>query len=230
MRWVVVLMCPLVFGCAGVRAAAPSPVAAAALVTVPALDANAPDLRRAKYEPELYTHESIDNGVDTSGGIIRVRAPIDIAEQAMLDFRDMMQLTSDANVNVLVVGQNGNTRDVYVHVNTIIPDYYIWTVIRFEPHDEGVNGRVYSGHQIDGNLDELRIFWRLIPDGQETLARFELLAVPTMPLPKKWIYRDTRKGVLKVIETFKSAVETRAHPPEPRHYEENGDFDEDPVE
>lgn len=134
--------------------------------------------------------------------MVRVRTPIAEVRKAILDFRQSVPL----DATVAVVRQEGMSRDVYIRVPTIIPDYWVWTLIRFDPPEEGDGRFVYRGHQIDGNLDELQIAWKLVADGDETLARFELLAVPTLPLPRKWIYRDTKRGVVDVIAKFRASL------------------------
>jgi len=196
-----------------VRAA---PQATPAAPQVPVVIDEGPDIHSAVYDATFYTHPTTrpESWLDTTGGIVRVRAPIAVAIDALKDFKQAIPFDATSEATVVVVAQNGSTRDVYVRVPTIIPDYWVWTVVRFEPIDEGERGFVFRGHQIDGNLGDLRIFWRLVPDGDETLARFELLGEPIFPLPRKWIMRDTMKGVVRVIENFRTALETKAPPSE----------------
>jgi hypothetical protein len=202
MRWCGLLFGLSLMGCArsGVAPQASAPVVAT-LVDAP-VD-QGPDIRKATYSINVYTHPTTDRSLDTTGGILRVHAPIDRAIQALFDFKDVLQIGA---TTVKLVEQHGDVRDVYVRVETVVPDYFIWTLIRFEPENTK-DGFVYRGQQIDGNLDDLRIFWRLVPVGDETLARFELLGVPGIPLPRKWIMRDTRRGVLQVLESFRGVLE-----------------------
>lgn len=204
MRWCGLLFGLSLIGCAhpsvGRGVASATPILAAA--PIEKVD-EGPDIRTASYSIDVYTHPTTDRSLDTTGGLLRVRAPIDQAIEALFDFKDVLQIGA---TTVKLVEQHGDQRDVYVRVETVVPDYFIWTLIRFEPENTK-EGFVYRGHQIDGNLDDLRIFWRLVPVGNETLARFELLGVPGIPLPRKWIMRDTRRGVLQVLESFRGVLE-----------------------
>lgn len=188
-------------GCAH-RTTAPVAAPTAPVIVAAPVD-QGPDIHTANYSVNIYTHPTTDRSLDTTGGILRVRAPIDQAIQALFDFKDVLQIGA---TTVKLVEQHGDVRDVYVRVETVVPDYFIWTLIRFEPENTS-EGFVYRGQQIDGNLDELRIFWRLVPVGDETLARFELLGIPSIPLPRKWILRDTRRGVFQVLESFRGVLE-----------------------
>jgi hypothetical protein len=201
MRWSLLPLL-LSLGCASTpHAVGPAPAPPPPVVIVD----DGPDIRTAKYEPLYYTHATREpsSSIDTTGGIVRVRAPLAKAIETIMDFKHAIPLDASVDATVKVVAQEGTTRDVYVRVPTIIPDYFVWTLIRFEPTDEGDRGFVFRGRQIDGNLDDLRIYWRLVADGDETLARFELLGIPALPLPKKWILRDTKKGVVHVLDKFR---------------------------
>lgn len=212
----------LLVGCAATpKVAAPSGlVLASAGSAKPVVHrSDVPDIHEATYETKFYTHETIDpdNDIPTTGGILRVRAPLEKSIHTLLTSEKTLRLDSDATV--VVADEHGSTRDIYVRIKTVVPDYWVWTVVRFEIA-QTPNGFSYLGRQVDGNLDDLRIGWWLASDGNETLARFELMGDPSMPLPRSWIMRDTRKGVRDVLERFRHALEDhftiQCDPPEPR--------------
>lgn len=201
----------LLGGCATRQAAPPVSAAphAAALVAPPPVDMG-PALDTAGHAATLYSHDTIDpeSSMPTAGGIIRVRAPIDVAKTIAVDFDRYWELNPDIETS-RIVERAGDATDVYLRVPTVIPDTYIWAVVRFAPvaASEGVT---YKGTFVQGNLDDLRISWRLVPRGEETLAQMEVLADPRLPLPKKWIVRDTRLGIQWMLERFRDKAERYA--------------------
>jgi len=179
-----------------------------------------PPIESASYETTIYSHPTTrpNNSLPTAGGIVRIRAPIDVALSAALEFKNIYELNPWIEKSV-VVAKDGDTTDVYITVPTVI-EQNIWAVVRFRPVKVDT-GYAYRGDMIEGNLDDLRIFWRLVAAGpNETYGQFELLADPALPLPTAWVVRDTRDGVHIMLERFRYKVEGRV----PEHF---GDFDDE---
>ncbi len=89
---------------------------------------------------------------------------------------------------------------------------YVWAVVRFKPVHTAV-GYAYRGDQVEGNLDDLRIFWRIVPSGpNETIAQFEFLADPHLPIPRPWILPEVREGVRIILSRFRQKAEAASRP------------------
>jgi hypothetical protein len=187
-----------------------------------------PPIESATYSVNMYTHETTepDNSLPTAGGIVRIRAPIDVAVSAATEYKNIYELNPYIEQSV-VVAKSGDTTDVYIKVPTVI-EQYVWAVVRFRPVPTD-RGFAFRGDMIDGNLEDLRIFFRFVPvDGNETLGQFELLADPALPLPQSWVARDTKDGVHIMLERFRWKVEARV-PGHQRRFEDEVDFDESVV-
>ncbi len=170
-----------------------------------------PAIESATYDTRIYSHASTDpeNSLPTAGGIVRIRAPMQTAYEAAVDFKNIYQLNPYIETSA-VVGIEGDATDVYIRVPTVI-NAYVWAVVRFRPVHVDGGGWACKGEMIDGNLDDLRIFWRLVPNGpNETLGQLELLADPALPLPRSWVTRDTKDGVHIMLERFRYKVEARS--------------------
>src|SRR5262249_30431125 len=156
-------------GCAAAKptvVASTAPVSAAPLA-MPKL--GGPPIHSATTSIALYSHPSVEpsNSLPTAGGILRIRAPLQTAYEAASDFDAIYQLNPYIETS-RVVNVVGDAKDVYIRVPTVINEY-IWAVVRFRPVKTNDGGWACKGEMIDGNLDDLRIFWRLVPAGDETL-------------------------------------------------------------
>ena len=177
----------------------------------PPVEYAGPAIESATYSVRIYSHPSTDpeNSLPTAGGIVRIRAPMQTAYEAAVDFKNIYQLNPYIETSA-VVGIEGDATDVYIRVPTVIGEY-VWAVVRFRPIKVEGGGWACKGQMIQGNLDDLRIFWRLVPNGpNETLGQFELLADPALPLPRSWVTRDTKDGVHIMLERFRYKVEARS--------------------
>jgi hypothetical protein len=201
------------WGCASTPA--PITVASNALPNAPVATQKTlgPPLASATYSVNIYNHPSVDpeNSLPTAGGIVRIRAPLQTAYEAAIDFNKIYELNPYIEKSV-VVAIEGDATDVYLRVPTVI-NQDIWAVVRFRTTKLPNGGWSCKGEMVRGNLDDLRISWRLEPSGNETLGQFELLADPALPLPRSWVTRDTRDGVHIMLERFRYKVEARSYRP-----------------
>jgi hypothetical protein len=212
MRGFLLLLALGSIGCASTR---PTVVASTAPVPLSMPKLGGPAIESADYSIQLYSHPSVDpdNSLPTAGGIIKIRAPMEKAFEAASDFKNIYQLNPYIETSK-VVNIEGDATDVYIRVPTVI-NIDVWAVVRFRPIRTNDGGWACQGKMIDGNLDDLRIFWRLVPAGpNETLGQFELLADPALPLPRSWVLRDTKDGVHIMLERFRYKVEARSHSPD----------------
>ena len=208
MRWLALLL--FATGCASTPAA--SQVASIAPAVAPAPKPSmGPPLDTATYSVTIYNPPSIDpdNSLPTAGGIVRIRAPFETAYEAAIDFDKIYELNPYIEKSVVSDVQPDYT-DVYLKVPTVI-NQDIWAVVRFRTKKLPNGGVECHGEMVRGNLDDLRITWRLVPNGNETIGQFELLADPALPLPRSWVVRDTRDGVHIMLERFRWKVEARSY-------------------
>lgn len=211
------LLAVLACGCA----TTPKAHAPAVVVPSPPTARAATGLEDASEIVKIYEHDSVDpeNAMPTVGGYVRVHAPIDVAYAVATRFGEYKDLNPDYIEQSTVVDKQPaiGTTDVYLKVPTVINEY-VWAVVRFKPVRTNV-GHAYRGDEVQGNLDDLRIYWRIVPDGGDTIAQFEFLADPHLPIPRVWILPEVREGVRIILNRYRAKAELAAHPPryEPQH-------------
>jgi len=162
----------------------------------------------------IYEHDTTDpeNAMPTVGGYVRVHAPIAVAYDVATRFGEYRDLNPDYIEQSTVVDRHPeiDATDVYLKVPTVIRDY-VWAVVRFRPVRKGPGGYAYRGDEVDGNLDDLRIYWRIVPAGpRDTIAQFEFLADPHLPLPRAWILPEVREGVRIILNRYQQKAEAEA--------------------
>ena len=193
-------------------ASQPRPVVATLPHPNPPTVAVATGLEDAKEWVTLYEHETVEpeNNMPTVGGYVRVHAPLAVAFEVATRFGEYRHLNPDYIEQTTVIDRepDAHTADVYIKVPTIIGEY-VWAVVHFAPVKASL-GFAYRGDQVQGNLDDLRIFWRLVPAGDDTIAQFEFLADPHLPIPRPWILPEVREGVRIMLTNFRNKAEIAA--------------------
>ncbi|CAN5515339.1 hypothetical protein BH09MYX1_BH09MYX1_41970 [soil metagenome] len=198
-------------GCApgrGVNApnAAPKPLPAA--LPKPSDRANVTETATTCVHPTVDPESSMP----TVGGWVRVHASLSEAYAIAIRFGEIKELNPYIEQSTVVDKHPEiEATDVYLRIPTFLHEY-VWALIRFRPvstgPDPSVTGYAYRGDEIDGNLDDLRIDWRLVPDGSgDTLAQIELLADPRLPLPRGWLIPELREGVGIMLDRFRTKAE-----------------------
>jgi hypothetical protein len=188
---------------------APSPMPAPAPTEAPA-----PTLSRidtATGVVTVYDRRTVgpESPMRTAGGVVRVRAPFDVAYEVAKDFSAYRELNPDYIEQSTIVDKQGDATDVYVRVPTVLGDY-VWAIARFHPvpAKEGV---AYRADMVSGNAVDLRIYWRLVPRGpDEVVGQFELMANPDLPFPRAWVLDEVKDGVRIILENFRDKTERRA--------------------
>jgi hypothetical protein len=204
----VVMLCT---SCAAKAHVVASPASFPSAPTAPV----ATGLEDASEVVKMYDHDTTDpdNSMPTVGGYVLVHAPLAAAFEVATEFGEYRYLNPDYIETSKVVDRNGPSVDLYLKVPTIIGDY-VWAVVRFEPVPTKV-GYAYSGREVKGNLDDLRIFWRIVPVSADvTIAQFEFLADPHLPIPRPWILPEVREGVRIILNRFRAKAEYAAHYPQ----------------
>jgi Polyketide cyclase / dehydrase and lipid transport len=163
----------------------------------------------------IYEGDTVDpeSSMPTMGGYVRVHAPLDVAYEVATRFGEIKDLNPEYIEQSTVVDRQPSLgiADVYLKVPTVIHEY-VWAVVRFKPVKTSV-GYAYRGDEVEGNLDDLRIYWRLVPNGTETIAQFEFLADPHLPIPRPWILPEVREGVRIILNRFREKAERAATRP-----------------
>ena len=194
--------------CAPAKPAVVPHVTAAAVPAAPTSKATT-GLEGATDQVKVYVHDTVDpeSSMPTVGGIVRVHAPLDVAYAVAMRFDEYKELIPDVEQSTVVDKHPEiSATDLYLRIPTFSHDY-VWAVIRFRP----AGAYAYRGDQVQGNLDDLRIHWRLVPDGPRgSIAQFELLADPHMPIPRAWLLPELRDGVRIMLERFRTKAERAA--------------------
>lgn len=206
------LVCLLSAGCASApkpRVASPRPHPS------PPQAPAATGLEDASEIVKVYEHDTVDpeSAMPTVGGYVRVHAPLPVAYEVATRFGEYKDLNPDyiEQSTVVDLDPKKETTDVYLKVPTVIREY-VWAVVRFHPVRKGKAGYAYRGDEVQGNLDDLRIYWRIVPDGpSDTIAQFEFLADPHLPLPRAWILPEVREGVRIILNRYRDKAEAAAH-------------------
>jgi len=193
--------------CAAKPAVAPAPSAAR---PAPPTSAKTTGLEEATESIRMYERDTVDpeNNMPTVGGYVRVHAPLDVALQVATEFGDYKDLNPQYIEQSTVVDKPGDATDVYLRVPTVIHEY-VWAVVRFKPVTTPT-GYAYRGDEVKGNLDDLRIYWRIVPNGGDVVAQFEFLADPHLPIPRAWIMPEVREGVRIILNRYRNKAESRA--------------------
>lgn len=160
---------------------------------------------------KTYIHRTVDpeSSMPTVGGWVRVHAPLEDCHRVALRFGEIKDLDPDIEQSTVVDRHpDMDATDVYLRIPTFMHEY-VWAVVRFRPVPGDTHGHAYRGDEVEGNLDDLRISWRLVADGaNETLAQIELLADPKLPLPRAWLVPQLVDGVRIMLTRFRAKVET----------------------
>ncbi len=196
----------LLAACASKPAVAPASAARPA----PPTSKQTTGLEAATDSIRIYERDTIDpeNSMPTIGGYVRVHAPLDVALQVATEFNDYKDLNPQYIEQSTVIDKPGDSTDVYLRVPTVIHEY-VWAVVRFKPVAAST-GYAYRGDEVKGNLDDLRIYWRIVPNGDDVIAQFEFLADPHLPLPRAWIVPEVREGVRIILDRYRNKAEARA--------------------
>jgi ribosome-associated toxin RatA of RatAB toxin-antitoxin module len=159
---------------------------------------------------ERYSRPTVDppNGIDTGGAEVLVEAPIAIVRRIATDYRsykDYMPAVDQSRI----IKRNGQVTDVYLHVPIFKRTASIWAVIQFAPVPSK-GGETYEGRLIDGNVDDLRILYRLIPiSPTSTAVQTELLVEPKLPMPTAFLTEELAKAAFKVVSRVRERAEAQ---------------------
>ena len=193
---------PSATGTATQRKPAPSATSSELLAPVP--------VKEWPRTVERYSRPTVDppNGIDTGGAEVLVEAPIAIVRRIATDYRrykDFMPAVDQSRI----IRRNGQVTDVYLHVPIFKRTASIWAVVQFAPV-LSKGSETYEGRLIDGNVDDLRILYRLVPLGPTTTGvQTELLVEPKLPMPTAFLTEELAKAAFKVISRVRERAEAQ---------------------
>jgi Polyketide cyclase / dehydrase and lipid transport len=127
--------------------------------------------------------------IRAGGAMTAVNAPLALVRQQVTDYRHYSEFMPRFQKSQVIRG--GSNPEVYLQVSILHGVANVWAVTRFSgPIPDGAGERIEGKMVVDdkgkkqGNVDDLRAVWRLIPiDPDHTILKLELLIVPSFPVP-----------------------------------------------
>jgi ribosome-associated toxin RatA of RatAB toxin-antitoxin module len=135
------------------------------------------------HATERYNVQIPGFSIRAGGGRTVVNAGIAHVRQTVTDYghyADFMPRFQKSKI----LGKNGASTLVYLQVAILHGAASVWAQTRFEPPaPEGAGERIEGKLEGQGNVDDLRAVWHLIPvDADHTIVKLELLIVPKLAM------------------------------------------------
>jgi ribosome-associated toxin RatA of RatAB toxin-antitoxin module len=146
--------------------------------------------------------------IRAGGGMTAVNAPLAEVRKIVLDFGHYAEFMPRFKKS-RVVGRNGADTDVYLQVEILHGAATIWAVTRFTPPRPDGSGEVIEGKMGgQGNVDDLRSVWHLVPvDDTHTILKLELLIVPKVPVPGSVVTGELEYAADKAVSSARDKAE-----------------------
>ncbi len=152
-------------------------------VTTPAWAETEGERLKKKGDSERYERKTDRSKVKAGCARIAIKAPPDIVEDVVTDFKNYARFISKFK-KARVVGKEGDSTLVYLVVPILHGAGKIWAVVKFAPVKKEGDSRVLSGSMVKGNVERLDAEWRITPiDDEYTQLNCELLIEPKLPVP-----------------------------------------------
>ncbi len=151
--------------------------------------------------------------IRAGGGMTAVNAPLAIVRQQVTDYRHYSEFMPRFQKSQVVRG--GSSPEVYLQVAILHGVANVWAVTRFSPAvPDGAGERIEGKMVVDdkgkkqGNVDDLRAVWRLIPiDPDHTILKLELLIVPSFPAPGSIVTDELEFAADQAVSSARSRAE-----------------------
>jgi len=151
--------------------------------TTPAWAETEGERLKKKGDSERYERKTDRSKVKAGCARIAIKAPPDIVEDVVTDFKNYTRFISKFK-KARVVGKEGDSTLVYLAVPILHGAGKIWAVVKFGPVKKDGDSRVLSGSMVKGNVKRLDAEWRITPiDDEYTQLNCELLIEPNLPVP-----------------------------------------------
>jgi ribosome-associated toxin RatA of RatAB toxin-antitoxin module len=176
------------------------------------------------HATERYNVPVAGFSIRAGGGMTVINAPIATVRRTVTDYghySDFMPRFQKSRV----VGKSGPSTDVYLQVSILHGAANIWAVTRFgPPAPEGAGERIEGKMNGQGNVDDLRATWHLVPiDEGHTVAKLELLLVPKLPLPGSVITPELEYASDQAVSAMRERLEGPAPVPKTEPRSDNAD-------
>ncbi len=140
---------------------------------------------------------------------ILVHAPIGIVHRLVLDFGRYREFTGGRFEVSRVVGRDARGTEVYFKLPVMGGALTMWQVFRFQDLKPLAPGwAMVEGWYVKGNIGRGNAAWTLHAlDNESTLLTFDLLVVPSMPLPQSLIDQGLRNAAGAAVEAIRDRAE-----------------------
>jgi len=149
--------------------------------------------------------------IRAGGGMTVANAPLAVVKQIVTDYghySDFMPRFEKSRI----VGKSGSNTDVYLQVAILHGAANVWAVTRFGPAvPDGAGERIEGRLQGQGNVDDLRAVWRLLPiDPDHTVVKLELFIVPSLPVPASLVTPELEYASDQAVSATRDRAEVRS--------------------
>lgn len=186
-------------------------VAAAVTPLVALADGNDAEAQRLtqKRAAERYNVEVSGASIRAGGAAIAVDAPMAVVRKVVTDYSKYASYIPRFQKSKVIDKKDGRT-DVYLQVPILKGAATVWALTRFEaPVKEGTGERI-EGKMVEGNVDDLRAWFRLRPiDDTHTVLKLELLIVPKLPLPGKVVTPELEYASDQAVTAMRDRAEAK---------------------
>jgi len=152
-----------------------------------------------------------NTSIRTGGAQIFVNAPLASVRRVVQDFAHYQDFMPGFKRS-RVVQKNKEFTDVYLQVPILHGAATVWAVSRFTAPRKEANGtEVIEGTMQQGNVNDFRATWRLIPvDATHTILRAEMLIVPKLPLPGSVVTPELSYASDRAVTASRARAEAAA--------------------
>ncbi len=163
------------------------------------------------HRTERYNVASSSASIRAGGGMTAVHAPLATVRRIVLDYGHYADFMPRFQKSRIVKKAPGAT-DVYLQVPILHGAASVWAVTRFGAITREPNGteRLEGKMEGEGNVDDLRATWRLVPvDDETTIVKLELLIVPKLPLPGSLVTGELEYAADQAVSATRERAEAR---------------------
>jgi hypothetical protein len=136
---------------------------------------------------------------------ILVGAPIGIVHRIVLDYGHYKELTRGKFHTSRVIGKSPLGTDVYFQLSVLDGMINLWQVFRFQDLKPLAPGwAVVEGWYVKGNIGRGNAAWTLHAiDDNHTLVTFDILVLPSVPLPSSLVDAGLRNAAGEAVEAIR---------------------------
>ncbi|MCS6898757.1 MAG: hypothetical protein RMJ98_05030 [Myxococcales bacterium] len=186
---------------------------ASLLVPMAALaESNDPEAQRLaqKRSAERYNVEVPGASLRAGGAAIWVDAPMLVVRKVVTEYSKYASYIPRFQKSK-VIGKKDGRSDVYLQVPILNGAATVWSLTRVEPPvKDGANGELIEGKMLEGNVNDLRSWFRLRPvDDHHTILKLELLISLKLPLPGKVVTPELEFAADQAVTAIRDRAEAR---------------------